>query len=259
MSIQEKIAANQANPDNAKLLEQLGTARIGSTPRNEIPYGRGWYLVSEVKYNTFFSQRKNRNFTTDTFKLVAVVGKEDLTGLLPGEEGYNGPTIGQTYDWTIWRDGELAKPQDDYAKVVAVVGKFLIEEKGCHTSYTTEEMKKIVDDKPLFLSYIQSAIGFEFNGSLTEGTDKVSNLCGNIIVDITVKKTVKEPKDEEGNPKGSFKDGKFIPDPPKEYKNVYWNRQVSLGDVLIALGDDEARAERLFGGKENLQRLASIA
>ena len=254
MALADRLAQNKATTmgteSKNKLFDDIANARTGSRRKKLLP-GTGIYIVNGVKFEET-SGANGPKYHIDKVSLTCLSGLRDGSGLLPGEEGYDGPVPGDDYEWVIFRDGKNAKPADDYVKLVTVFGNFLVETKGCHAPLTDGEIKALKENPAEMMDLIQRAIGFEFDGSWVNGEVTASELSGLGIAEIKVTKSVQNKK---VNGEEVFdKEGKNI---KVTFDNVYWNRQVSLEEAIKAVGNDDVFT-RYVGGETVLSSLAAI-
>jgi len=190
--------------------------------RNDMPIGTGIFLLKSGKLFTTTAQ-----LNIATFSMLCLQGIRDGVGNVFGAEGYTGPIPGETYDESMFQNFEPKRIAQTVANnlraVTACMG-------------WTEEQVKLFKSTPAGEGIIFELMKGMMCIDMETGVPTEQPCCfsNQIVVQMTRRAKVVEEKDKITKEFKYDKDGNKL---TQTYINTFWDKKISLPDVLTMVGE----------------------
>lgn len=223
------------------VMDALKTATVGSSKNDNIPLGKGIYLLKSGKYIVAQSGAK-----LTSLSFICLKSLSDSNGIPLGTEGYSGPIPGETYNYALFHN--LAPKNIKYTmnRNATALSACMGWPKEKYTEYlTTEEgTQKIVE-------LLKALLCVDL--TTDQPTNQPCMFSNQVVLEISAKIGTGDEKSSDGSP--SYDENGNVK--KKTYINVYLDRKVPIQEAIGLVGDDDLII-RAFGTQEAIMQAIKV-
>jgi hypothetical protein len=218
----------------ADIKAALAKAKTSNGGRNNLPCGTGWFLLKNGSFKQ--TEQKARKLSSFSFLCInQIADGENIAGTSPN---YSGPRKWEEYEVALFQDGGFL--ESTMSKNLQALAACM----GWSQEYV-KQMQSSDQGITMIMELLKGLLCVSLDGTPTNQPCAFAN---QVVIELHTKATIKDEKSKsDGQPvfdeHGQKKKVTFI--------NTYWNKKVSLTDVLTTLG--EVDTVKAFGTAENFE------
>lgn len=207
----------------------LAKAKVSSGSRKAMPLGTAWYLLKNAQYKV----AESGNVKMTIFSFICLHPICDGTNISPAAASYSGARMHEEFEVPFFHGGKFL--DSEMSKNVQALA--------CCMGWTPEYAKQLLTDESgieTVLTMLKALFCVSMDGVPTNEPCAFAN---QVVIELHTKENRKEAK-VDGQPVFDAQGQKVT----KTFTNTYWNKKVSIADVLGTV--PEAEVIKAFGTSE---------